>query len=217
MLNASVRRYSPRPFVHDRSGVAAVEFALILPVMLVMLVGGLELSAMVTASNRATFIAETIGELVTRSKAPIGERDMSGIIKMAALIDPNVIRFADATGKELDKAVDITVSSVVFEAKPAGCRKECTYEANVVFSEALSGTKRACGKLQSGENRSATTIPKGTFGPGSVVVVDVVSHYQPIFATILKDTFDFQRSTYFRPRQVAVVNYVKNCPGYPVQ
>lgn len=215
MLKRLFRAIAGLTLVSDRSAVAAVEFAIILPILMLMLMGGAELSSYITAANRSTFIPETIGELVSRSDKTLGEKDMAGFIKMAALVDPNVIRYAAATGKALEKAVDVTVSSVAFSLKNPACKKDCVYDAKVVFSEALSGTKRACGTLQSGEDATMSTLPAGTFGPGSIVVVDVVAYYQPLLTSFLDGTVAFRRSTYFRPRQVPVVNYVKNCPGFP--
>ncbi len=201
------------PFTHSRSGVAALEFALIAPAMIVMLVGGVEVSSAITAANRATFIAETIGELVSRTKGPIGESEMAGFIKMAALIDPNVIRHAANTGKTLEAAVDVTVSSVEFSLADAACERDCTYRADVEFSTSLTGRKRPCGRLAPGSGSSPSTLPPEVFGPGSIVVVDVVANYEPVLVSVLSETISFHRSTFFRPRHVAAVEYAVSCPG----
>jgi Flp pilus assembly protein TadG len=58
-------------FAAAREGAAAVEFALILPVMLLLYVGTMEASALISMDRRVQTITGTIGDLVARADATI--------------------------------------------------------------------------------------------------------------------------------------------------
>ncbi|MBC8129045.1 MAG: pilus assembly protein [Rhizobiaceae bacterium] len=208
--------FCERSFHADTRGIAAVEFGLLLPVLLLLLGGAVEFSGAVTAGSRATRVAETIGQVVAQTQAALTTEDLTAIIKSAAIVDPDIIVYAKETGKSLETAVDVTVSSIAFNPLPATCTTNCTYEASVVFSEALSGPKRPCGKQSGGAASSPTTLPTNVFSANSILVVDVEVFYKPLMSTFLGTEISFKRSLFFRPRYVDQINYSKNCPGFPV-
>lgn len=62
-----------RNFMMDRSGVGAVEFAFIAPLMLVMFFGTIEFSQGVGANRKVTIMARTLSDLTSqkpRSRRP---------------------------------------------------------------------------------------------------------------------------------------------------
>src|ERR1700753_39497 len=58
---------SAHRLVRDRSGIAAVEFAMILPVMLVLLFGTVEFSSGVEVDRKVNLIAHTLSDLTSQS------------------------------------------------------------------------------------------------------------------------------------------------------
>src|SRR5580704_13068366 len=52
---------------HDRSGIAATEFAVIVPVMLVMFFGTVEISSGVAVDRKVTLISRTLSDLVSQA------------------------------------------------------------------------------------------------------------------------------------------------------
>ena len=60
-------RKKPLAFWRDRRGAAAVEFAFIAPVLIIMYCGLAELSQAMMAQRRASNVASTIGDLVAQS------------------------------------------------------------------------------------------------------------------------------------------------------
>ena len=52
----------------QESGIAAVEFALILPIMVVLWIGGVEVTGALSVDRRLNNLASSIGDLVARSK-----------------------------------------------------------------------------------------------------------------------------------------------------
>ena len=53
-----------RRFASDEQGVAAVEFALIMPFLLTLYLGSIEAAALFTADKRVNSISATVGDLV---------------------------------------------------------------------------------------------------------------------------------------------------------
>jgi Flp pilus assembly protein TadG len=67
MIRTSMPVATPlRRFAADQSGVSAVEFAILLPLMLTMYLGGVEVSQAVSADRKATLVAHTVGDLVAQ-------------------------------------------------------------------------------------------------------------------------------------------------------
>jgi Flp pilus assembly protein TadG len=57
-------------FIRNNGGVAAIEFALIAPVMLIMFYGAWEYSRVITADRKVTKIAGSVADLVARTPDP---------------------------------------------------------------------------------------------------------------------------------------------------
>lgn len=55
-----------RRFAEDKRGAALVEFALILPAMLGLYVGAVEVSSLITIDRRVNIVSSTVGDLVAR-------------------------------------------------------------------------------------------------------------------------------------------------------
>ena len=95
---------TPRPahrFWADRDGAAAVEFAIVLPVMLAMLFGEVEVGQMMVASRRADNAAATVGDIVARLP------QMNDTQKLGAFAAANTIMAGAASS-----APDLRISEV---------------------------------------------------------------------------------------------------------
>ena len=57
-----------RRLLRNERGIAAVEFALILPIMLVLWLGGVEVTGALSVDRRLNNLASSIGDLVARDK-----------------------------------------------------------------------------------------------------------------------------------------------------
>ena len=69
-------RVSAAALRHDLRGVAATEFAMIVPLMLVMLFGTIDVSSGVAVKRKVTLVARTLSDLTSQSKA-VGDADMT--------------------------------------------------------------------------------------------------------------------------------------------
>jgi hypothetical protein len=76
-------------FGRNREGVAAVEFALLLPFLLVLYAGSVEISELITADRRVNTISGAVGDLVARSADQITEGELADYVSLAeAIIRP---------------------------------------------------------------------------------------------------------------------------------
>lgn len=72
-------------FARSRSGMAAVEFAFVLPIMLVLWLGLTEVTQMVAADRKAALLTRTLADLTTQSTA-VNDADLDTIFGAAAAV-----------------------------------------------------------------------------------------------------------------------------------
>ena len=56
-----------RRLIRERRGVSAVEFALLLPFMLTLYLGGTEITQAITIKRKTTIVTRTIGDFVAQA------------------------------------------------------------------------------------------------------------------------------------------------------
>jgi Flp pilus assembly protein TadG len=71
--------------VTNRDGIAAVEFGLIAPVMLIMLIGSVEASRAISIDRRFTSVTSMVGDLVSREQS-MGDNQSEHIAKITAMM-----------------------------------------------------------------------------------------------------------------------------------
>ena len=67
-------------------GVAAIEFALIVPMVAVMFIGAVELSQALTTDRRVTQVANATADLVARSESKISQSEITDIMQAGSYI-----------------------------------------------------------------------------------------------------------------------------------
>lgn len=82
---ASVPRRA-RDLVRDRRGIAAVEFAFIVPIMLTMYLGTLEMSVAVDVNKKVSRVASTVADLVTQNEEEVTKSDLESIMKIGEAV-----------------------------------------------------------------------------------------------------------------------------------
>ncbi len=70
----------------DKKGVAAVEFALIFPIMLLLYIGTMEVSIAVSVDRKMARIASSVGDLVGQSDAVLNGEDIEAILDISQFI-----------------------------------------------------------------------------------------------------------------------------------
>ena len=140
-----------RAALSDAGGMVAVEFALLIPVMLIMYFGTLETTNALTAARRVTNVAQTAGDL-TAQVTNVTTADMNDIFAASSAI---LAPFPT-------DVVQITISSIVASSSNASNTK-------VAWSDAYGGaTPRS--------TNSSVTLPTGLTTPGSSVIMAVVTY-----------------------------------------
>ncbi len=174
----------------DERGVAAIEFAMIVPILFLLLVGSIEFSQAITIDRRVTQIASSTADLVAREKT-ITTAQLNNVMSIARALmepyDPNLLR--------------ITLTNVGANVTNATNTKVC-WSFN----------------YQGGANTytqgSAYALPAGIVDKGgSVMVAEVQYYYTPLIfnyfiatalttsATALQDKF------YLKPRVSSMIQY----------
>jgi Flp pilus assembly protein TadG len=172
-----------RLFARARSGLAAVEFALILPVMLTLFFGTSELTTALSCRADVTSLASTAADLVAQ-ESKIETNDMA--IVFSAL---NEILYPYPTAN-----AQIVISSLVDDGQGDG-------KAKVVWSDAQNATARNPGDL--------LPVPAGLIATGSsVILAEVKYNYAPSGLMGFVGNIAMTNSFYARPRLVAQISRV---------
>ena len=211
-------------FARATSGVAALEFALILPMLIFMMLGSVELQRYMRTERQLSLAAESLAALVA-------QRQAGNLSDLAFEVNSMPHLFPPATETSANWASNIAyqITSVVFAPTVDGCTSGCTYKANVawVWPDAETGAglgsmKRRCGALTSaavGEPPTGGALPGGIFGPGSVIVVDLLYEFTPLFGATLVSPISLSRQGYANPQYAspslsAPTGSVLRCSGY---
>lgn len=79
-------------FARCRTGTAAIEFALTVPLMLLVLFGAVELSLAIAADRRVVEIAGSTGDLVARADRTIDQSEVIDIMRIGGyLLNPSPV------------------------------------------------------------------------------------------------------------------------------
>src|SRR5688572_20381676 len=78
-----------RQFARDVRGVAAIEMAIIFPVMIVLYIGLVDVTNLLMVNRRVTLTTSTLADLVTQADSSITTADIDGIFESArAIFEP---------------------------------------------------------------------------------------------------------------------------------
>src|SRR3981189_783247 len=78
-------RHSLRNLARDNSGIAATEFAVIVPIMLVLFFGTVEFSSGIAVGRKVTMVTRTLSDLTSQSTS-VGDTDMANFFAASAAI-----------------------------------------------------------------------------------------------------------------------------------
>ncbi len=96
-----------RRWIKDTHGLAAVEFALIAPVMVAALLGMIEVNNIITSYSKSVSAAQSVSDLVSQSNSLVTSQVDSIVVAAQRILDPLI---SDATTLSVD------VSSIALDA-----------------------------------------------------------------------------------------------------
>lgn len=180
-LNRSARRRlaaAARQFGSDRSGIAAVEFAMVAPVLMILYFGITEIGDAVVVYTKVTHTASSVNDLVSQAKI-VTNADMTNMFNAAATI----------LAPYPTSALSIVVSAVQTDAAS---------KATVAWSDGYHATPLA--------KNSAYTLPTNLVAPNAFYVdAKVTFQYQPIIGYLISGTVALTRETYLLPRNTSAI------------
>ena len=196
----------------DRRGVAAVEFALILPLMLLLYLGTAELTQGVMASRKTTLVSRALSDLVAQLAAgsTMTDAQATNVFNAATAI---MTPFSTSTLK-------MTITSVEFVANGAAANG---YDAKPRWTIVRNGgAARPCAILTAVSNTTkpaSSNMPNGMYQSGSLIVADVSFSYNPPFGKAVLEwsssasALNMSQTTYMRPRNQTLIGISAGVTG----
>jgi Flp pilus assembly protein TadG len=171
-------------FAHDRRGVSAVEFAMLLPLLITLYLGSVEISQGVAIDRKVTLVSRTVGDLVSQAST-IANTDMPNILDASSSVMApyNAAPYSPSLLK-------VTVSQVKIDANSV---------AKIDWSCTRNGTARSVG--------STVTVPTALNVPSTSLIWSEVSFaYTPTIGYVITGTLNLTDQIYMRPRLSDSVN-----------
>ncbi len=171
-------------FANGEHAVAAVEFALILPVMLTLYIGSVELSSAISVDQRVATVSGSLGDLVARADGVIAKSQVDDYFLAASA---TMAPYDDATVQQI-------VTCVKLDADGNG---------TVVWSLAANGA------TQHGVD-SIYTVPEELQALAAndyVIVAEASMSYAPMFGYFFDTNFDLYHEYFFLPRFGEAIAY----------
>jgi Flp pilus assembly protein TadG len=161
-------------FARERRGLAAVEFAMLLPVMMTLYLGSVEITTAVATQRKVTLTARALADLSSQFTA-IANADMTNILNAASDI------IAPYSAAQLKS----TVSELAIDANG---------QATVVWSDTLNGTARTVG--------SVVNIPTNLAVANTYLLLGETQYsYNPSYGYAVTGTLTLSEQIFMRPRQ----------------
>jgi Flp pilus assembly protein TadG len=162
-----------RRFACDDRGVSAVEFALILPIMLLLFFGATELGDALAIDRKVGHVTSTLTDLVTQSKS-ITDSDMANIFNIA-------------------KSIMTPYSDSTLKMKVTGVWIDSSKNATVSWGYAKNDTALSKG--------ASVTLPSSQVQASTFLVMTEVHYpYTPTVGYVMTGSYDLTDTFYLRPR-----------------
>ena len=173
----------------DQRGVSAIEFAMLLPLMLALYLGVVEISQGIAAQRKVTMTARTMADLVSQASNVANTYMNNSLSAATAVMAP----FPDSKLK-------VTVTSIWIDANG---------KATVSWSDTKNGTAR-------GKGSTVTLLPALAVPNTSLIWSEVEYAYTPTIGYVISGTLTLKDNLYMRPRTSNCVtrqSVVSTCPS----
>lgn len=191
MLQLHLIRTRFRRFLRDPRGVAAVEFALILPLLVVLYFGTVEAASLYSVDRRVATVASTMADLVSREQSCITTDKLNSYFNAATgIMQP----FPTSSLKQVVSFLQISAAGTV--------TIKWSRHYGTGATARTTGTTTAIG--------TATNINTLARTKGWLVAAEIQYPYQPLFGIVIK-TINLGHTEYFLPRYEEEITTSASC------
>lgn len=188
-------------FRHEVAGVAALEFAIIAPIMILLFFGTIEISTAVAVNRKISRVSSTLGDLITQSQT-LTESDLTDIMEISGDVM-----------KPYDHTLNITITGI--------------WISNGIAKVVWSREKEGANAVKVGTTHPANsvyTVPSQIKTDNTFLVsAKVETTHTPIVGfvsygannTIARDTdgIDMEEEIFLRPRIGTQTSIIANPPS----
>ncbi len=166
-------------FITDQRGMSAVEFALLLPFMVLLYLGGVEVAQGVSINRMIALTSSTVTNLVAQYTTISASQDMPDILNASAQI---MTPYAGGSTAVVISAISIDASGT----------------ATVTWSQALHTSARVVG--------SVVSVPSGLNTPNTTVLLGEAKYsYTPTIDFLHLGMMTISSSIYMLPRSSSTI------------
>ena len=162
-----------RNLMRDERGTAVVDFAFVLPILLLLLIGVIEVTNLLSVDRKVVAAAQTTADLVSQRRE-VDDAQLNDYLRAAELIfEPYPA-----------SAVKVGIVSIRFNADSGAPEVDWTKSKN------------------GGSVPNALAVAQGLGGPGEGVVVVRASYaYTPLFLDFIFSAMEIEETAVLRPRR----------------
>jgi Flp pilus assembly protein TadG len=172
-----------RACARDRRGVAAIEFAVLLPLLIILYLGTFEVGQGISINLNNNLAARTVTDLASQY-VTIANADMSNILGASTTV----------MAPYPTQPFSVTVSQVTVDASG---------NATVTWSDSLNGTARSVG--------ASVTLPAGMNTPGASLIWGETKYvYTPSLGYVLTGSVTLSSQIFMSPRNAPSITRVNS-------
>jgi Flp pilus assembly protein TadG len=191
-------RRSARDLARDRSAIAATEFAVIVPIMLVMFFGTVEFSSAVAVDRKVTLVARTLSDLTSQALNSVTDNYLQNVFTASI-------------------AITTPYSATPTKAQISEIYVDSTKVAKIQWSKAATISSAATQATLATSTHNAgdiVTIPTALQVPQTYLIFSEVSYlYTPTVGYVMGSAgVTLSDVAYTRPRQNTCITY-NNVPA----
>lgn len=165
------------------TGVAAVEFALIVPIMLLVYIGMVEASALISMDRKVQSVSGAVGDLVAREAGEITSATLADYVKVASgIMTPYPVAPLEQIITQVEVAADRTTS--------------VDWSKRFVGETVQSTGARAAGEEYEGLPDEIIDIALGQY----VIVAESSYSYLPLYGIVFDQPINLYRENFYLPR-----------------